>query len=331
VSTWDYKSPDYALPGHKDSDKFVSVEEWLNECSFNVDRGDEALAKCPNTVRHAIAMFGIWRGLIIQSNPAVRALAHAVAASQAPHVALSSQTSFTLGRRILRLDSKGYPVLPSRMMHHFGVNMHKLSVVSTGASTMDKKRLGYSPYSRGRSYDADDHPGMVAEIYEDNYQILRDKGELVRPKANETWAFFRALRPVMCPYWLGEPQPYIKIVKPRSTQDKAFIPLSLQVGMSWAAAVLPHAIRESLNHSYEWIRLRCEQYAEQREEFAMQAMARSKMTADLMEKFDQTAVCMYLQPTIEPQVTRHIVDNVNFMDFSIPGLNGAEHLQEQAK
>lgn len=318
------------------ADRIVAVEQWLQDNSFPTDSGDEALAKCPNPVRHAIAMFGIWRGLAVSGNIAVRALAHAFTGCYDQHdTMLFSHTSYTLGRRVESRVSAGRSVLPSRLLHHFGLAMHKLSVVSPGASTMDKKRRGWSPYSRGRSYDADDKPGLVAEMYEDTYTILRDRGELVRPKDKDVSEFFRVLRPIMSPYFVTDivsaPQPFVTMVKPRSAQEKRFIPLSLQVGMSWVTPLLANEIKDSLNYSHEWCGLQMEAHSQQREEFALRAMARGKMTSDLMAKFDQTAQCMYLQPKVEPQVTRYIVDNENLMDFSIPGLNGRENLQEQAK
>ena len=325
--------PEYVLLDWKGRQSFVGVDNWVEQSTRQGrEKGEvDALSRCPNEVRHAIAMFGMWRGLIRYESPVVRAYAHAfVAASQSNSVwSLSAMKRPFVGNRWhteVMHSRGGIKCMIGRTLHYFGKSMNKLSVHGPNANKTAKDRIGVDPWHAGRSYDQDDQPNGVVELHQDTFSLLKQRGLMVRVKAKSYEAFLTAIRPTMQPYFSDTNyRPlFTRIRKPRSESISMLVPISVTIGMDWLTPILPYAIRESYGCNYDWVDAEMKRYKAAREEYAMQTLASGGDLKDRLELFDKTAEAMYLQPAIEPR--RKIMHSPDGREqlgvVNIPGLNG---------
>lgn len=311
--------------------------DWLNHSSVGSEKGDvDALSRCPNEVRHAIAMFAMWRGLIRYESPVVRAYAHAfVSASRATNWAMSAvkrPTNPLSGAAATRwhievLHSRGGPkCMPGRVLHYFGKNVNRLSVHGPNAAKTSKERIGMDPFTIGRSYDQDDQPNGVVEMHHDTFAFLKQKGTMVRVKAKSYQNFLHAIQPTMQPYFANsEYRPlFTRIRKPRSESISMLVPISVTIGMDWLTPILPYAIREAFGNNHKWALEEVKRYSLAREEYAMQVLANGGDLKDRLELYDKWSQAMYLMPSIEPcRKIMHSMDGREQLGvIDMPGLNG---------
>lgn len=309
--------------------------DWLNHSSVGSEKGEvDALSRCPNEVRHAIAMFGMWRGLIRYESPVVRAYAHAfVSASRANTWAMSAikrptMASPTANRwHIEVLHSRGgLKCMIGRTIHYLGKNVNRLSVHGPNANKTSKERIGMDPFSVGRSYDQDDNPNGIVEMHQDTFAFLKQKGTMVRVKAKSYENFLHAIQPTMQPYFTGPAyRPlFTRIRKPRSESMSMLVPISVTIGMDWLTPILPYAIREASGSNHRWMLDEIKRYSTAREEYAMQVLANGGDLKDRLELFDKWSEAMYLMPSIEP--CRKIMSSMDGREqlgvINMPGLNG---------
>lgn len=307
--------------------------DWLNHSSVGSEKGEgDALSRCPDEVRHAIAMFAMWRGLIRYESPVVRAYAHAfVTAGRANTWAMSAvkrQANPPLNRwHIEVLHSRGgLKCMIGRTIHYFGKNMNRLSVHGPNANKTSKERISIDPFAIGRSYDQDDQPNGIVEMAQDTFGILKQRGTMVRVRPKSYENFLHAIQPTMQPYFT-DPQYrplFTRIRKPRSESMSRLVPVSVTVGMDWLTAVLPYAIRESFGFNHRWAHDEIKRYSSAREEYAMQVLANGGDLKDRLELFDKWSEAMYLMPSIDPcRKIMHSMDGREQLGvIEMPGLNG---------
>lgn len=308
--------------------------DWLKSFApLGPEKGEvDALSRCPNEVRHAIAMFGMWRGLIRYESPVVRAYAHAFAtagrANTGAMSAVKHRANLPFNRwHIGVLHSRGgLKCMIGRTIHYFGKNINRLSVHAPNANKTSKERIGIDPFGVGRSYDQDDNPNGVVEMHQDTFAFLKQKGTMVRVKAKSYENFLHAIQPTMQPYFTDpEYRPlFTRVRKPRSEAMSMLVPISVTIGMDWLTPILPYAIREAFGSNHRWMLDEIKRYSSAREEYAMQVLANGGDLKDRLELFDKWSEALYLMPSIEPcRKIMHSMDGREQLGvIQMPGLNG---------
>lgn len=308
----------------------ATLPEYLDSLKIAERAGadEQALLRCPESVRAAIAGRYLWWYLARSHSSVVRSFAHAYCRAMSTSGGFNpvgtncdnGQSGFGVSRPAQDGKLGTHRSFPHRLLHFFLLHLQGTGACGPNAKEMVKsswdqdERPGCLPVPSNRGYSDEYNPGCVARVSSWDFTRMRDRGHLVKC-SKSLWNDFCDIvtpwcQPLMSQEFAREhdmlpplPAPCVYEDRPRSKKAHQVIPLALKHGMQQIVDELPLQSEFIFRQSDYRSRVLSEikWYSEVREDDAIKAMANRANLSAWLRAYDEWATVMYCKPTVVGQ------------------------------